>query len=561
MANDTSYVQDIDYKYDIRGWLKGINNFQDTTFRKLYAQDLEYNPNGNISNMSWKNTMLRADGWVNPSNKQAYGFTYDGLNRLLTASYSETNPSGAAVAAKAGFFDENPTYDLNGNMATLARQGNTLISGFTKGLIDNLAYTYLPNSNQIASITDTGVGAAHNNEFKPTTASFVYDLNGNATTVPHKGSTITYNYLNLPNTVAIAGQGTISYLYDAAGNKLKKIFGSVNSFYQGSVLKIADKTIVQTGEGRAVNNGNWSYEYDLKDHLGNTRVSFGIDTTRAVPLQYKDYYPFGTEMMNNIASNADATKYLYNGKELQDEGGLDWYDYGARFYDPAIARWMTVDPLAEKSRRWSPYTYCVDNPMRFIDPDGRIELDKVTQKKYPELTKYVKGLANDWKNKSSEFKNAFMEKSGLNEKQVISMLTFGKGPKLSVAELDNSTKKTNGGTFAIKDQKTGKHSNDNGGKGLITLDNDVVNMMESAQTAKGSQVANIMVESTTFHELTHVGNLTTSHTTDGAFKESGKAFEVDAFGKDIDRTNVNEYWQSKQPQSIPTIPTPLLQTQ
>lgn len=154
-----------------------------------------------------------------------------------------------------------------------------------------------------------------------------------------------------------------------------------------------------------------------------------------------------------------------------------------------------------------------------------------------------------------------MEKSGLNEKQVVNMLTFGKGPKLAVAELDNTTKKTNGGTSVVKDPKTGKDTNDNGGKGLIKLDNDVVNMMESAQTGKDRQVGNIMVESTTFHELTHVGNLTTSHTTDGTFNESGKAFEIDAFGKDINRSNVNEYWQSKQPQSLPTIPTPLLQTQ
>ena len=76
-------------------------------------------------------------------------------------------------------------------------------------------------------------------------------------------------------------------------------------------------------------------------------------------------------------SDAGLYKYKYNGKEWQDELGLNFYDYGARNYDPAIGRWMNIDPLAEVSRRWNPYTYCYSNPLRFTDPDGMLSFDNM----------------------------------------------------------------------------------------------------------------------------------------------------------------------------------------
>ncbi|WP_319802352.1 RHS repeat-associated core domain-containing protein [Flavobacterium sp. N502540] len=88
-----------------------------------------------------------------------------------------------------------------------------------------------------------------------------------------------------------------------------------------------------------------------------------------------NYYPFGLKHKGYNDYVATSNKYKYNGKELQDELGLNFYDYGSRLYDPARVGWTTIDPLAEKMRRWSPYNYCFDNPLRFIDPDGMAPYD------------------------------------------------------------------------------------------------------------------------------------------------------------------------------------------
>jgi len=150
---------------------------------------------------------------------------------------------------------------------------------------------------------------------------------------------------------------------------------TIVNFYVGTCVYRGNKTLDYTlhpeGVVRATAQG-LSYEYFLKDHLGNTRVVFGSD---GAVLQTTDYYPFGVAHTPKAKENEN--RYLYNGKEQQDAliGGVkfDWYDYDARFYDPLIGRWHTLDPLCEVNRRWSPYRYAYDNPLSFIDPDGMLE--------------------------------------------------------------------------------------------------------------------------------------------------------------------------------------------
>ena len=178
---------------------------------------------------------------------------------------------------------------------------------------------------------------------------------------------------------------------------------TVQSYHEGSCVYRGDGSLgyILQPEGvvRATGQG-LSHEYFLKDHLGSTRVVFG---SNGAVLQATDYYAFGLEHTPLAISNAN--RYLYNGKELQDEtfaGGvrLGWYDYGARFYDPELGMYHTQDMLAEKYYDWSPYNYVGGNPVKRIDllgldwytaEDGTYQYDPKIKKdsKLEEGQKYV----------------------------------------------------------------------------------------------------------------------------------------------------------------------------
>jgi RHS repeat-associated protein len=115
---------------------------------------------------------------------------------------------------------------------------------------------------------------------------------------------------------------------------------------------------------------------------------FKVEHIKSPVIQMDDYYPFGLTFNSNSRENTTSNQYLYNGKERQDELDLGWLDYGARMYMPDIGRWGVVDPSADKYLEWSPFNYAIDNPINFIDPDGREVVAEKTERK-KDGTKHV----------------------------------------------------------------------------------------------------------------------------------------------------------------------------
>jgi RHS repeat-associated protein len=369
-------IQNVDYSYNIRGWLTQIND-PEAPADDLFTMKLLYNDNSTLSGLSSEkqfNGNIAGIIWNskdqnNNYTRRGYGFIYDAVNRLNNSDYGE----GTNFTAAADQYNEyDISYDANGNINTLKRNNNT-------GLIDNLTYTYTNSniSNQLDNVSDA---SGNSNGFKDVSGSdYSYDTNGNLKKDANKSFIgIDYNFLNLPNLLTKDVNNKIGYIYDASGNKLCKMVTSggatTNRYYAGIFEYNSNKTLslLQTDEGLvevtldASNNPVFNYQYYLKDHLGNIRAMFNTSGTL---IQRTDYYPFG--MTSDAYCSSTDNKYLYNGKEKQNELALDWYDYGARFYDPQIGRWHSVDPNAAKFPRESPYIYCSNNPIIYIDPDGQ----------------------------------------------------------------------------------------------------------------------------------------------------------------------------------------------
>lgn len=335
---------------------------------------------------------------------RSYGYTYDEMNRLKGSyyqkEYTETNS-----------YDEHLTYDKNGNILTLNRNG--FVDGDTPGMqypIDDLSYFYANNykSNRFVSVVDHSNSIDGFKDGNLSGVDYEYDDFGNMIRDRNKGiDKIIYNHLNLPIKIVFSNSSEIHYIYNAVGSKIRKRVVSATPGYDldgdthyisGFQYKNNELQFFPTAEGyvNVTDGGKFNYVYNYTDHLGNVRLSYAYNdaTSELSILEENHYYPFGLKHNNYNIDRVDFEnddngglyailkpvernkyQYKYNGKEYQDELGLNFYDYGARNYDPAIGRWMNIDPLAETSRRFSPYTYCLNNPVYYIDPDGMMAVD------------------------------------------------------------------------------------------------------------------------------------------------------------------------------------------
>ena len=422
---ESNPLQIIDFEYNIRGWETGVNNVDAVLSEaKLFAFKISYDQlkygsrrigtatslyNGNISQTFWKSS---SDNVL-----RSYDYSYDGINQLKDAIFYK----GTGSITK-NYYNENITYDNNGNITTLQRNGD-IESGTTPTVIDDLRYTYLPNTNKLSSVVDFSINSSG---FSNTKSGVIYgyDDNGNLTKDDSKDIVeIKYNHLNLATEVLWVNGNKIVFVYDATGKKIRKIVSKISSgsnsiststdYLDSFQYKNGSLQFFPTAEGYVNiivkdNIEKLSYVYNYKDHLGNNRISYSWDEheNKLKIISENHYYPYGLQhkgykgrtivgdlengeiayprvaklpgidigiMRIDYAGN-ESYAYHYNGKEFQDEIDFNVYDYGSRIYDPTIGRFLNIDPLAEHAYDINPYNFVYNDPINYIDEDGELPI-------------------------------------------------------------------------------------------------------------------------------------------------------------------------------------------
>lgn len=336
-------LQSVDLRYNIRGWLKSINNAQLASdngvtnsdpagANDLFGMELLHNTteaglgntayyNGNVSAAKWKGANIQNAALENTNGTRGYTYTYDKSDKLKTATFAAQDIA-STWAKQVNTLNETMAYDHNGNILTLARNQNqrALAAGSTPSVtsaaqtVDNLTYTYTANTNSMAKVEDavavaTGTGDFKNNAINP--VEYTYTADGSMSTDDNKGiSGITYNILGKPQQITYTNGNTVTYTYDAGGSKIKAVtlansVTTTTDYIGGFVYTNNVLSFFSSPEGRVVKNGaSYEYQYSIADHQGNTRLVFtsATPTAQSVTATFEGDANDNSNLFNNVVA-------------------------------------------------------------------------------------------------------------------------------------------------------------------------------------------------------------------------------------------------------------------
>jgi len=369
-TKDIGGVNKTTYSYNLRNW-QTKQTSPKFTEELLYTSSPHYGLpeqfGGNIISKQWTTSLN--------SSLRGVVYYYDPLDRMTNSNSGD----GIYLQDNSNQYGEHLGYDKNGNIEFIVRNGR--FDNNSHGGLDILNQQYQGNRQTVVVDYGTDQNALDVMEVRRQYSEYSYDVNGRLTVDQSKKiSNIEYNFLNLPRRIYILNGCTIEYIYDAMGTKFQTKYVepgiverrnyAANRIYSDTGNSATLKRIL-TQEGYVDKSGTvYSPYYYVKDYQGNNRM---VLNSAGGEVQATNYYAFGTLYAEKPARTDQYVQpYKYNGKELDRMYNLDCYDYSARIYDPIADRFTTMDPLAEMNYSVSPYAYCNNNPVKFVDSDGRI---------------------------------------------------------------------------------------------------------------------------------------------------------------------------------------------